>query len=60
MSELHAVAHKMVEKGKGILAADESTPTALNALKVLIQIQRQKAEIFTEICFLQLKILKNT
>ena len=27
MSELHAVAHKMVEKGKGILAADESTPT---------------------------------
>jgi len=27
MSELHVVAHKMVEKGKGILAADESTPT---------------------------------
>jgi fructose-bisphosphate aldolase class I len=27
MSELHAVAHKMVQKGKGILAADESTPT---------------------------------
>ena len=27
MSELHAVAHRMVEKGKGILAADESTPT---------------------------------
>ena len=27
MSELHAVAQKMVEKGKGILAADESTPT---------------------------------
>jgi len=27
MSELHAVAHKMVEKSKGILAADESTPT---------------------------------
>ena len=27
MSELHAVAHKMVEKGKGILAADEITPT---------------------------------
>ena len=27
MSELHAVANKMVEKGKGILAADESTPT---------------------------------
>ena len=27
MSELHAVAHKMVEKGKGILAADESNPT---------------------------------
>ena len=27
MSELHAVAHKMVEKGRGILAADESTPT---------------------------------
>ena len=27
MSELLAVAHKMVEKGKGILAADESTPT---------------------------------
>ena len=29
MSELHAVAHRMVEKGKGILAADESTPTCL-------------------------------
>jgi|TARA_B100001094_G_C18078417_1_gene743860 fructose-bisphosphate aldolase class I len=29
MSELHAVAHKMVEKGKGILAADESIPTCL-------------------------------
>ena len=27
MSELHAVAHKMVEKNRGILAADESTPT---------------------------------
>ena len=27
MSELHTVASKMVEKGKGILAADESTPT---------------------------------
>ena len=27
MSELHTVANKMVEKGKGILAADESTPT---------------------------------
>ena len=27
MSELHAVANKMVKKGKGILAADESTPT---------------------------------
>jgi len=27
MSELHAVAKKMVKKGKGILAADESTPT---------------------------------
>src|SRR5210317_784733 len=27
MSELHAVAHKMVERGKGILAVDESTPT---------------------------------
>ena len=27
MSELHAVAHKMIERGKGILAADESTPT---------------------------------
>lgn len=29
MSELHAVAYKMVEKGKGILAADESTPTCI-------------------------------
>ena len=29
MSELHAVAHKIVEKGKGILAADESTPTCI-------------------------------
>ena len=29
MSELHAVALKMVEKGKGILAADESNPTCM-------------------------------
>ena len=29
MSELHAVANKMIEKGKGILAADESTPTCI-------------------------------
>ena len=27
MSELHSVAARMVEKGKGILAADESTGT---------------------------------
>ena len=27
MSELHSVAARMVAKGKGILAADESTPT---------------------------------
>ena len=27
MSELHSVATRMVAKGKGILAADESTPT---------------------------------
>ena len=27
MSELYTIAHKMVDKGKGILAADESTPT---------------------------------
>ena len=27
MLELRAIASKMVEKGKGILAADESTPT---------------------------------
>ena len=33
MSELHAVAHKMVEKGKGILAADESTGTMEKRLK---------------------------
>ena len=30
MSELHSVANKMVEKGKGILAADESTGTCTN------------------------------
>lgn len=33
MSELHVVAHKMVEKNKGILAADESTPTCINRFK---------------------------
>ena len=30
MSELHVVAHKLVEKNKGILAADESTPTSVS------------------------------
>ena len=29
MSELHSVAARMVEKGKGILAADESTGTCI-------------------------------
>ena len=33
MSELHAVAHKMVEKNKGILAADESTVTMTKRLE---------------------------
>ena len=27
MEDLNVIARKMVEKGKGILAADESTPT---------------------------------
>ena len=35
MSELHAVAHKMVEKGKGILAADESTPTCTKRFETI-------------------------
>ena len=35
MSELHAIAHKMVEKGKGILAADESTPTITKRFKAV-------------------------
>ena len=30
MSELHAIAQQMVQKGKGILAADESTGTCTN------------------------------
>ena len=58
MSELRAVANKMVEKGKGILAADEHQP-AQNALKASIQNQLQKVEIFIEICCLHRKILKN-
>ena len=35
MSELHVVAHKLVEKNKGILAADESTPTCNKRFKNL-------------------------
>ena len=35
MSELHVVAHKLVEKNKGILAADESTPTCTKRFKNL-------------------------
>jgi len=33
MSELHNIANKMVAKGKGILAADESTPTCTSRFK---------------------------
>ena len=33
MSELHSVAARMVAKGKGVLAADESTGTVQNDLK---------------------------
>ena len=60
MSELHAVAHKMVEKGKGILAADESTPTCTKRFESINTDSTAESRNFYEICFLQLKILKNT
>ena len=49
MSELHAVAHRMVEKGKGILAADESTPTCTKRFESIFTESNHLPEIIIEI-----------
>ena len=59
MSELHAVAHKMVEKGKGILAADESTPTCTKRFESINTDSTAESRNFYRNMFLQRKILKN-
>jgi len=59
MSELHAIAHKMVEKGKGILAADESTPHVKKDLIVFQLNQLRVQEIIIEIFYLPQRELKS-
>ena len=42
MSELNNIVLKILENGKGILAADESTGTMTKRLEVLMFLQLQK------------------
>ena len=54
MTELNKIAHKILEKGKGILAADESTGTMTKRLQSVNVESRQKIEFYLEKpCFLQ-------
>ena len=59
MSELHVVAHKMVEKNKGILAADESTPTCSKRFKNLeIESTPESRNFYRNFLFTSLDIEK--
>ena len=52
MSELNNTALKILENGKGILAADESTATMTKRLDVLMSHQPQKIDCCSEKHFL--------
>jgi fructose-bisphosphate aldolase class I len=59
MSELHTVAHKMVKKGKGILAADESTPTCTKRFEGIdIESTAESRNIYRNMLFTAEKIEK--
>ena len=59
MSELNIVAHKMVEKNKGILAADESTPTCSKRFKNLkIESTPESRNFYRNFLFTSLDIEK--
>ena len=59
MSELSIVAHKMVEKNKGILAADESTPTCNKRFKNLkIESTPESRNFYRNFLFTSLDIEK--
>ena len=59
MSELHVVAHKLVEKNKGILAADESTPTCNKRFKNLeIESTIESRNFYRNLLFTSLDIEK--
>ena len=48
MTELNKLALKILEDGKGILAADESTGTMTKRLQSVKMIQQPKIEFFSE------------
>ena len=52
MSELNNIALKILEKGKGILAADESTGTMTKRLEVLMLRQLLKIDYCLEKLYL--------
>ena len=59
MSELHVVAHKLVEKNKGILAADESTPTCNKRFKnIEIESTTESRNFYRNLLFTSLDIEK--
>ena len=54
MSEIENIAKQMVAKGKGILAADESTGTMTKRLSSVMQNRLQKIDLNLEkLCFPQ-------
>ena len=55
LNSLEAVAEAMVQSGKGILAADESTGTIGSRLDQINTESTLNLEMLTETCFLVLK-----
>ena len=56
MSELNKIALKILSRGKGILAADESTGTMTKRLNAVMWSQLQKIGCYLEKHFFHLKV----
>ena len=52
MSELNSIALKILQKGRGILAADESTGTMTKSWKQFMLRQHQKIDCYLEKLYL--------
>lgn len=60
MNSIQDIAQAMVAKGKGILAADESTPTCTKRFESINVESTAKTVTLTVTCFLQQRVLKIT